>query len=277
MPTETAHILPKDVLSLLQRVAPLLSEVTEPHLVGGLLRDTLLGRATRDLDIIFQEDALPVARRVADALGGALVVLDESRRIARVVLEDGDRTWHLDLASLQGDLHQDLARRDFTIDAMAVPLPRLLAGDWQDVLLDPFNGRQDLERHLIRAVSPTIFQEDGARLLRAVRLAALLRFALEEQTRDLIRRDAAALDTVSAERTRDELLGILAIPNAMESVYLMDDLGLLCRMLPELEEGREVLQPKEHYWDVFRHNIETVGAMEGLVDRTWDPPWVLDE
>ena len=287
VPTETAHTLPKDVLSLLQRVAPLLSEVTEPHLVGGLLRDTLLGRATRDLDIIFQEDALPVARRVADALGGALVVLDESRRIARVVLgngegeglikKEGDRTWHLDFASLQGDLHQDLARRDFTIDAMAVPLPRLLAGDWQEVLLDPFNGRQDLERHLIRAVSPTIFQDDGVRLLRAVRLAGLLGFALEEQTRDLIRRDAAALDTVSAERTRDELLGILAIPNAMASVYLMDDLGLLCRMLPELEEGRNVQQPKEHYWDVFHHNLQTVGAVEGLMDRTWEPSWVLEE
>ena len=274
---ETAHEASKDIVSLLQRVAPLLSDVSEPHLVGGLLRDTLLGRATRDLDIVFPEDALPVAGRVADALGGALVVLDRPRRIARVVLEDEFGVWHLDLASLQGDLHQDLARRDFTIDAIAVPLPRFLAGDWQDVLLDPFNGRQDLEGGLIRAVSPTIFQEDGVRLLRAVRLVAFLGLRLEEQTRGLIRRDAAALDTVSGERIRDELLAILAIPNAMENVYLMDDLGLLCRMLPELEQGRNVQQPKEHYWDVFRHNVETVGAVEGLLNLTWEPQWALEE
>ena len=274
------HRPSEEASSLLQRIAPLLSTVEEPYLVGGFLRDTILHRTTRDIDIAFREDALVVAGHLADALGGALVVLDEPRRIARVVLEDEHgkkETWHLDLASFQGDIHQDLARRDFTVDAMAVPLRSYLEGDWQSVLVDPFGGRQDVERRIIRAVGPDVFKEDGVRLLRAVRLTAALGFDLEEETRAGIQRDAAALDSVSAERVRDEFLAILEIPNAVHSVYLMDDLGLLGRLLPELEEGREVLQPKEHYWDVFRHNIETVGTMEGLVDPTWDPPWVLDE
>ena len=282
--SDITHLLSEETLSLLRRIATLLSAVEEPYLVGGFLRDTISGRTTHDIDIAFQEDAVVVAGQLAGALGGALVVLDESRRIARVVLEDEDgallsqkETWHLDLASLQGDLHQDMARRDFTIDAMAVPLRAFLEDDWRSALVDPFGGRQDLERHLIRAVGPDVFKEDGVRLLRAVRLAAALGFDLEEATRVGIRKDAAAIDSVSAERVRDELLAILAIPNAVNSVYLMDDLGLLGRLLPELEAGRNVQQPKEHYWDVFQHNIETVGAMEGLVSRAWEPPWILEE
>ena len=282
--SDIAHLLSEETLSLLRRIATLLSDVEEPYLVGGFLRDIILGRTTHDIDIAFREDAIMAARQLAGVLGGAFVVLDQSRRIARVVLEDEDgtvlsqkETWHLDLASLQGDLHQDLARRDFTVDAMAVPLRTFLEDDWQNALLDPFGGRQDIERGVIRAVGPDVFKEDGIRLLRAVRLAAALGFDLDEKTRAGIRKDAAAIDSVSAERVRDELLAILAIPNAVHSVYLMDDLGLLGRLLPELEAGRSVQQPKEHYWDVFQHNVETVGAMEGLVNRTWEPPWVLEE
>ncbi len=271
------HRPSQETVALLQTVVQVLPPPEEAYLVGGFLRDALLGRATHDIDIAIADDALPAARRLADALGGAPVLLDEPRRIARVVLDEGDGIRHLDVASLQGDLHQDLARRDFTIDAMAVPLHLYLTGHWQGGILDPFDGRQDLERGVIRALNPAVFQDDGARLLRAVRLASLLGFKLEESTRSLIQRDAAALDGVSAERLRDELLAILAIPGASASVYLMDDLGLLCRLVPELEQGRDIQQPKEHYWDVFRHNVETVGAVESLLERRWDPPWVLDQ
>ncbi|MDP2726751.1 MAG: HD domain-containing protein, partial [Dehalococcoidia bacterium] len=170
----------------------------------------------------------------------------------------------------------DLARRDFTVDAMSVPLGALLTEEWQEHILDPFGGRTDLESGIIRAVSPGVFQEDGLRLLRAVRLAASLGFDIEAATRDLIRRDASALAGVSAERVRDEFLAILASGQAMRHIYLMDDLTLLCRVVPELEEGRGVTQPKEHYWDVLRHNIETVGVVEGLLERTWEPEWVME-
>ena len=253
--------------------------MAEPHVVGGLLRDALLGRATRDLDLAFVGDALPVARRLADSLGGVVVVLDEPRQIARVVVADGggEVVAKLDIASMQGDVLQDMARRDFTVDAMAVPLSLFLTGDWRSAVVDPFDGRGDLERGLIRAVGPRVFREDGARLLRAIRLRALLGFELEEQTRELICQDAEGLDGVAPERLRDEFLAILTSPGAMRSLYLMDELGLLGRLLPELEQGRGVQQPREHYWDVFYHNVETVGAIEGLLKRTWEPSWVLDE
>ena len=244
--------------------------------MGGLVRDALLGRQTRDLDITVTADTVAVARHLADALGGAFVLLDEPRQIARVVVQHGGESWHVDLASLQGDRLQDLARRDFTIDAMSVPLSMLLAGDWRSNVLDPFGGMRDLEGRVVRAVSPGIFQEDGLRLLRAVRLAASLEFDIEAGMRDLIRRDASILAGVSGERVRDELLAILVSRQAVGHAYLLDDLGLLCKVVPELEEGRGVTQPKEHHWDIFHHNVETVGAVEGLLERTWEPSWALE-
>ena len=244
--------------------------------MGGLVRDTLLGRQTWDLDITVTSDAVAVARRLADALGGAFVLLDEPRQMARVVVQHNGDSWHVDLASLQGDRLQDLARRDFTIDAMSVPLSMLLSEEWHSSVLDPFGGMRDLEAGLLRAVNPGIFQEDGLRLLRAVRLVASLEFDIEAGTRDLIRRDASALAGVSGERVRDELLAILASRQAVGNVYVLDGLGLLCQVVPELEEGRGVTQPREHHWDIFHHNVEAVGAVEGLLERTWEPRWILE-
>ncbi|MBI4201225.1 MAG: HD domain-containing protein [Chloroflexi bacterium] len=264
------------VASFLRRLLPLLPSELTPHAVGGFLRDALLGRSTLDLDVTINGDALAVARRLADALDGAFVPLDEPRQITRVVLHHSGQAWKVDLASRHGSLLEDLGRRDFTVDAMSVPLDALLAEDWREAILDPFGGRADLDRRLIRAVRPEVFQDDGLRLLRAVRLAAYLSFDIEPGTRDLIRRDVSALAGVSGERVRDELLAILASRQAVRHVYLLDDLGLLAQVVPEMEQGRGVTQPKEHYWDVFHHNVETVGAVEGLLERIWEPSWPLD-
>ena len=248
----------------------------EPHVVGGFLRDALLGEPSYDLDLTVSGDAIAVARHLADALGGTLVLLDEPRNIARVVVQQDGETWHIDLASLQGERLQDLASRDFTIDAMSVPLRALLMEDWNSSILDPFDGKSDLARRLIRAVDRKAFREDGLRLLRAVRLAASLGFDIEAGTQDVIRTDADNMIGVSGERIRDEFLAVLASSNAMRHVYLLDDLKLLGQVVPELEEGRGVTQPKEHYWDVLQHNVETVGAVEGLLERKWVPSWALD-
>ena len=244
--------------------------------MGGFLRDALLGRPTKDLDVTVRGDAMEAARRLADEMGGSYVVLDQPHQIARVVLQS-DGEWRIDLASLQGNREQDLARRDFTIDAMSTPLSSLLEEGWTECLLDPFDGRRDVSNGVIRAIGDGIFQEDAIRLLRAVRLGASLGFDIEGETVRLIQRDVALLDKVSAERVRDEFLAILASREAVEHVYLLDKLGLLCRVLPELEEGRGVSQPKEHYWTVLEHNIESVRMAEGLLTRSLKPDWVLEE
>ena len=275
-PAAAAGLLSTATVSFLQRLLPLLSSSLEPHAVGGFLRDALYGRPTRDLDLTVRGDALTVARNLADALKAAYVPLDEQRGIARVVAQHAGQVWRVDLASLQQNHLHDLGRRDFTIDAMSVPLPLLLTGEWQSNIIDPFGGRGDLERRLVRAVGPEVFREDGLRLLRAVRLTASLDFEIEHDTRDMIRRQADALAGVSGERIRDEFLAILETRPAIRHVHLLDDLRLLGQIIPELEEGRGVTQPKEHHWDVFHHNVETVGAVEGLLERKWDPSWVLE-
>ncbi|MBI4200273.1 MAG: HD domain-containing protein [Chloroflexi bacterium] len=263
--------------ALFLRLAALLPAESDPWVVGGFLRDALLGRESRDLDLVVRGDAISVARQLADALGGAFVPLDEPHRIARVILGQGEDGWRVDLSALRGDLVEDLGHRDFTINAMAVPLGSLQESDWRASLIDPLGGVQDLQRRLVRAVGPAVFREDGVRLLRAVRLASSLGFEIEPATRALMRRDAVVLEGVAGERVRDEFLLVLSHTNALGFLLLMDDLGLLSRVLPDLESGRGVTQPKEHAWDVFTHGLQAVGAVEGLLERRWEPSWALDD
>jgi len=240
------------------------------YIVGGFVRDTLLGRYTDDIDIAIDADALATASVVAVALGGKYVPLDEENRVGRVILP-GEK-WHIDFSSLQGDIMQDLARRDFTIDAMAVELEKSLttAFDTRN-LIDPFHGRDDLLGGIIRAVSTGIFEADAVRLLRAVRLAAELGFTIYNDTEALIRRHSALITNVPGERVREEFLRLLALPGAGRRLAYLDELGLLTALIPELAPARGVDQPRMHIWDVFDHSIQTVAAVEFLLRAsTWE-------
>jgi poly(A) polymerase len=208
---------------------------------------------------------------LAQETGGTFVLLDETRAIARVMLpmegkftQEGSRKRQVDMGTFDGDIIQDMARRDFTIDALALSLDDALRESPDKHLHDPFGGLADLATATVRAVSNNSFQDDPARLMRGVRLVAQLGFSLDPDTHELIKRDSHLLSTVAPERLRDELLKTLAEPDASHHVRLMDDLGLLCRLIPELEEARGVEQPKEHYWDVFYHCLETPGQVERL-------------
>ncbi|MBI3953831.1 MAG: HD domain-containing protein [Chloroflexi bacterium] len=263
--------LPADLAERLRAVAAALGG-REAWLVGGAVRDLLLGRATKDIDLAVAGDALAVARGVADRLDGAFVPLDEAHQVARVVLTAGGGLW-LDFSALQGPLREDLARRDCTINALALPLAAALGPGWGAHLVDPLGGRRDLQARLVRAASDAAFRADPARLLRALRLAAQLDFTVEPGTRRLLARDAALLTSVAAERLRDELCLLLATPRAYGALRELDALGLLGRLLPELEPARGVGQPPEHYWDVFEHLLHTVEAA-GVVLGEAPPAWI---
>ncbi len=244
------------------------------HLVGGTLRDALLGRQSGDIDIAVSGDAISLGRELAAVTGGSFVSLNETHATARVVLPDrwsagGEPTAriHVDLTSCGEEITQDLARRDFTIDALALPLDNALAESPSDRLIDPLGGLADLAAATLRPASDRVFQDDPVRLLRSVRLAAQLGFSLDDSAVQLIKRDSHLLTTVAPERLRDELLKTLAEPGASLHLRLMDDLGLLCLLIPELEEARGVEQPREHYWNVFYHCVEAPGALEQVTDR----------
>jgi len=256
------------VLLLLTKVGSFLAEQNVPaYLVGGFVRDVLLGRDTADIDIAVASDALEIAPRLAAALGGKYVLLDEANRMGRVVVVDNGAPstrgrWELDFSTFEGSIEQDLARRDFTIDAMAVDLSRL-AEDYADVrLIDPFNGWNDLDRGVIRVIAETTFESDAARLLRAVRLAAELSFSIDSETEVLIRRYSCLMANVAGERVREELLRLLAVSQAEYFLPYLDELGLLTAMIPELAQTKGVKQPKEHFWDVFDHSVQTVAAVD---------------
>jgi len=239
-------------------------------LVGGFVRDFLLGRSTADIDVAIAADSLVLATELADTLGGRFVPLDEVNRIARVVLFAGEksqhkRQWYVDLSSIKGTLEQDLARRDFTINAMAVEIHAFTLTQESAGVIDLFNGLQDLRERSIKAVSENVFKEDPVRLLRAVRLAAELNFTISNHTEDLIRRDHSLISSVAGERVREELLRILAVLNAGNYVHYLDRLGLLTGIFPELEASRGFEQPREHHWDVLNHSLETVKAVDFLL------------
>jgi poly(A) polymerase len=253
----------QDLLGILTKVSAILIQQNCPaYVVGGFVRDWLLDRQTADIDIAVCGDALCIAQDIAEAVGGKYVLLDEANRVARVVVADG-QMWHLDFSSFSDGIKNDLARRDFTIDAMAVELQGLISGSMQ--LIDPFSGTNDLKQRLVRAVNQRVFMEDGARLLRGVRLAGELGFKIEPGTEGLIRENCRKAKLVPGERLRDELVRILALPGSGELVRYLDELGLLTEIVPELKEMKGVEQPKEHYWNVFDHSVETMAAAEFLL------------
>ena len=230
-------------------------------LVGGAVRDLLLGHPIHDWDLVVERDAISLARATADRLGAAFYPLDEERDTGRVVTcdADGSRTF-IDFALRRGpDWLTDLEARDLTINAIALRL----GGDAE--LFDPFNGRPDLEARLVRAVTEHSFRDDHVRMMRAVRLAGELGFQIEPQTAAWIRRDAALLADVSVERARDELAKLLALPDALAGIRQMDDLGLLAHMLPEVAALKGVDQSRPHHWPVFEHTLFVLGALERII------------
>ncbi len=265
------------VLSLLTRIGRFLAgEGIQSYLVGGLVRDVLLGRHTADIDIALSRDALEVSPRLATALGGKYVSLDRVNRVARIVLTGEEAPssgaqLELDFSTFGGSIEEDLARRDFTIDAIAIDLSRLVENSTDFQLVDPFNGIRDIGRHIIRAVSETAFASDPARLLRAVRLAAELGFDIDDGTEELIRRDSHLIRNVAGERVREELLRLLTVPDTGQFLPYLDRLGLLTAIIPELAVTKGVQQPKEHFWDVFEHSLKTVTAVDFLLRRAgWE-------
>jgi len=236
----------------------------QSYLVGGFVRDVMLGRDTADIDIAVAADALEIAPRVADAFGGKYVLLDETNRIGRVVLTDKDR-WEIDFSTFENSIEQDLGRRDFTIDAIAVNLELLVKGGTEIQLIDPFHGEVDLRNAVIKVVTENAFESDAARLLRAVRLAAELGFTIDEETEVLIQRYSHLISSVAGERAREELLRLLAVPQAEQLLLYLDKLGLLTSLIPELAQMKRVNQPKEHFWDVFDHSVRVVVAVDFLL------------
>lgn len=269
--TVLLHVTPEVQLVRAAKRCPLIERVfalsegwdVPVYLVGGTVRDLLIGADTHDLDFAVDGDGLVVARRVADSVRGAYVALDRERGMGRVVLTAHSNTssLYLDFASLRGpDLGADLRDRDFTINAMAVSQQ----SDGALVLIDPLSGLQDLLDRTLRATHSGSLLDDPIRALRAVRLQAQLRCTIDPQTRAWVQQGGAAIHNTSPERIRDEWFKILDQPNASLALREMHDLGLLRQVAPPLADLEGLSQSAPHRYDVLTHAFETVRAVERL-------------
>src|SRR5271169_3674948 len=233
------------------------------HLVGGAVRDILMGRAHSDFDIA--TDALPAQvvslfhKVIPTGIKhGTVTVLFKGMTFEVTTFRtetdysDGRRP---DTFAFQPSIFDDLARRDFTINAMAYDLIA-------NRLNDPHEGEKDLQRCLIRAIGEPAerFREDGLRPLRACRIAAQLSFTIDTPTRNAIPGALDILARVSAERVRDELLKTIQSPLPSTGLFLMKDTGILGVILPELLEGVGVTQGSLHCYDVFTHSLYACDA-----------------
>jgi poly(A) polymerase len=271
------RLIEPGVSPLLTRLSHFLAEQKVPsYIVGGFVRDMLLKRNTADIDIAVAADALEIARRVAIALDGKYIPMDTVNRIGRVVLTGKEATsasgqWELDFSTFAGSIEEDLGQRDFTIDAMAIELSRLEKVGTGFTIIDPFQGRRDLQQGIIRAVTRTVFESDAARLLRAIRLAYELGFTIDGETEALMQRYCHLITGIAGERVREELLRLLAVPQAEAVLPHLDRLGLLAAIVPELALEKGVEQPIEHFWNVFDHSLKTVAATDFLLRQgSWE-------
>lgn len=242
---------------------------SQAYLVGGSVRNLLLHKPCNDWDIVTDGDYLKVGRQLANELGGYYAPMHE--KACRIVLKQDQQEFVIDLAPLQGgSIEADLQLRDFTLNAIAVPLANVvkhLTVNETLTFIDPTNGVADLQAHTLRAVQDKVFQDDPLRMLRAVRFLMHYQLTLESQTEQMIIRDASLLPQVAGARIREELYTILQPEGTTRRLRFLDAHGLLTALIPEFIPARGMPQPALHNWDVLEHSLESVGALERLA--TW--------
>ena len=241
--------------------------MSDTWIVGGALRDELLGRPVRDIDIAVAGDPAPVARAVADSVGGPMFRLSEAFGAWRVIDRKRDQVW--DFSPLQGaTIEEDLAKRDFTVNAMARPAQvfedlGLAAGE----LIDPLGGRADLDARVLRVLGPEAYRQDPLRPLRLARFAAELGFEPDPDTARLTAEAAPRVADAAGERVFAELRRLVIADGALAGLGLADRLGLLRAVLPEVADLHDVEQSHYHHLDVYDHTLEVLAKQIDLEGR----------
>jgi poly(A) polymerase/tRNA nucleotidyltransferase (CCA-adding enzyme) len=251
---------PREVLHLAERLR---AAGGQAWVVGGAVRDLLLGREVHDWDLATDlppertKSLFPRTMEVGARFGTITVLIREASYEITTFRRDGlySDARRPDDVRYAEHLEDDLVRRDFTVNALA----------WDPIenrLADPTGGLDDLDARLLRAVGDPVerFTEDGLRLLRAVRFAAQLDFEIEAETYRALVLCAPRLERIAAERVRDELEKLLLAPRPSSALLLLQETGLLRRILPELSACYGVPQNRHHAYDVFHHTLAAVDA-----------------
>ena len=259
-------VIPKEVNLVLEE---LIKAGFEAYAVGGCVRDSIKGIKPRDWDIATNARPDQIAKLFPKSFQdndfGMVTILtdsdDKTLKEIQIMPYRAESTYsdkrHPDKISWVKTIEQDLARRDFTVNALA-----LAETKGKTKIIDPFGGQKDLVKEIIRAVGnpEERFAEDALRMMRAARFAVTLgkNWKIELKTEKTIKKNAADLKLISQERIRDEFLKIIMSDRASQGVELLRTLGLLAFITPELEEGFKVSQNKHHIYDCYEHNLRSL-------------------
>ena len=265
---------------LLRRIGALADRTgRRVYVVGGYVRDSILGREDQDIDIVVMGDGIAFAREFAEDIGAPTVVPFERFGTAAVPLSGGKvefvgarrERYTADSRNpnvTAGTMDDDLRRRDFTVNAIAASLN----GDSYGMLLDPFGGRADIAARLLRTpLDPEqTFEDDPLRILRAIRFAAQLGFTVSPETLAAVKKMRERLSVVSQERVTDEFLKILRSPLPSVGLRLLFDTGVLHIVFPEIAQMAGVDQRKDHHHkDVFLHTCVVVDNVASVSGNLW--------
>ncbi len=262
--------VPKEVMEIVRKLT---QAGFEAYLVGGCVRDILLNKKPTDWDVTTNARPEEIQQIFPDSTYenkfGTVRVKTNSKDPTLKVVEvttfrlEGRYTdrRHPDVIKFADNLKDDLVRRDFTVNAMAVKVfPKSEFKTPNIQIIDLFNGQDDLKKRLIRAVGDPQkrFEEDALRLIRAVRLSCQLEFEIERNTYQAIAKQAKLISIIAKERIRDELIKIINTKLAARGINQLHKLGLLKFIIPELEEGIKVGPAKHHIYNVYEHSIRSL-------------------
>ncbi len=238
------------------------------YLVGGALRDAALGRSIADLDLCGR-DARGLAAKVARQFKGTLITLDPQNGVYRIILpsSQGQTLKQIDCAEILGrDIGEDLTRRDFTVNAMALELGVTLPATLTErEFIDPRHGLSDIRRRILCVETDAPFVDDPLRLLRAFRIAAQTGMSITAPTKRMIKKHRQLIAQPAGERVQSELLALLATPDAAQRLKEMDECGLLTALFEPLESARQCAQDYYGTGGVLKHTLTVCSRLEFLL------------
>ena len=238
---------------------------TEVYVVGGYLRDFLLKKESLDIDLAVSDKVENFAKKLAKKINGKCFKLHDDLQTYRVAVFNNPALEYIDVSLIQGkNIKDDLSRRDFTINALAVKIEKF--DNIKKNIIDYFNGIKDLKKKEIKAVSKNVFNDDPLRMLRAFRIASEYKFKISKETLSLIKKSSSKIATIAGERIKNELFRILSNKKSSQYIAMIDECGLLEKMFPVITKMKK--SAKNFYYHpkgLFQHCFQTYEALENIL------------